>query len=155
MTSPRRRAPRACPIDAIRRGFLARRPAWRAGTPVAHGSEAHHVSAFFESPSPPGTPSCLVVGGGVVAERMLGPLLEAGALVTVVSPTLAPGLLEVARDGRLRWWPREYVSGDVAGFALVLAATDDAAVNACVVGEARECGVRVAEARVPADRGAA
>jgi siroheme synthase-like protein len=82
--------------------------------------------------------SCLVVGGGIIAARPLGPLLEGGARVTVVSPRLAPALLEAARDGRLRWWPREYACGDVAGFALVIPATDDDGVNARVAAEARE-----------------
>jgi siroheme synthase-like protein len=87
--------------------------------------------------------SCLVVGGGIVAARTLGPLLETGARVTVVSPRLAPALLEAARDGRLRWRPREYVSGDLAGFALVIVATDDDGVNARVADEARERSVEV------------
>ena len=104
------------------------------------------MSALFEPP-PPQRGSCLVVGGGLIAERMVQPLLEAGGRVTVVSPTLAPGLLEVARDGRLRWWPREYASGDVTGFSLVLAATDDEAVNTQVLAEAQERGVQVAPAR--------
>jgi len=103
------------------------------------------VSALFESPIPPRA-SCLVVGGGLIAARLVGPLLEAGGRVTVVSPTLAPHLLEIARDGRLRWWPREYTSGDVAGFFLVLVATDDEAVNAQVLAEARDRDVRIAPA---------
>jgi siroheme synthase-like protein len=81
---------------------------------------------------------CLVVGGGVVAARKVAGLLDAGARVTVVSPVLAPAVLDIARDGRLRWWPREYASGDVAGFALVMVATDDDVVNALVAAEARE-----------------
>jgi siroheme synthase-like protein len=80
---------------------------------------------------------CLVVGGGVVAARKVAGLLDAGARVTVVSPILAPAVLDIARDGRLRWWPREYASGDVAGFALVMVATDDDDVNALVAAEAR------------------
>ena len=84
---------------------------------------------------------CLVVGGGVVAGRKIEGLLEAGARVTVVSPTLAPAVLDIARDGRLRWRPREYVSGDLAGFALVMVATDDRAVNRRVAAEARERAV--------------
>jgi siroheme synthase (precorrin-2 oxidase/ferrochelatase) len=42
--------------------------------------------------------SCFVVGGGVVAARAVTSLLEAGTRVTVVSPWLAPALLEVARE---------------------------------------------------------
>ena len=87
--------------------------------------------------------SCLVVGGGAIASRVLGPLLGTGICLTVVSPTLAPALLEVARDGRLRWWPREYARGDVAGFALAIVATDDDSVNAQVTAEALERSVEV------------
>lgn len=85
--------------------------------------------------------SCLVVGGGTVAARAIVSLLETGARVTVVSPWLAPALLEVAREGRLSWWPREYACGDVSGFARVVAATDDSEVNARVLAEARERGL--------------
>jgi siroheme synthase-like protein len=87
--------------------------------------------------------ACLVVGGGVVAARKLAGLLDAGARVTVVSPVLAPAVLDIARDGRLRWWPREYAKGDVTGFALVMVATAAAAVNALVAAEARERSIWV------------
>jgi siroheme synthase-like protein len=87
--------------------------------------------------------SCLLAGGGIIAARSLGPLLETGARVTVGGPRLAPALLEAARDGRLRWWPREYALGDVAGFAFVVVATDDDGVNARVAAEARERSVEV------------
>jgi siroheme synthase-like protein len=94
--------------------------------------------------------ACLVVGGGVVAGRKTAGLLDAAARVTVVSPVLAPAVLDIARDGRLRWWPREYASGDVADFTLVMVATDDEAVNAQVVAEARERSIWVNCADDPA-----
>lgn len=97
--------------------------------------------------------SCLVVGGGIVAARAIATLLEAGTRITVVSPWLAPALLEVAREGRLSWWPREYARGDVSGFARVVAATDDQGVNACVLAEARERGVLENDAGALAPRG--
>ncbi len=90
--------------------------------------------------------SCLVVGGGMIAARAIVPLLEAGTRVTVVSPWLAPALLEIAREGRLAWWPREYARDDVSRFARVVAATDDPAVNARVLAEAREHGLSVTPA---------
>jgi siroheme synthase-like protein len=93
---------------------------------------------------------CLVVGGGVVAARKVAGLLDAGARVTVLSPILAPAVLDIARDGRLRWWPREYTSGDVTGFALVMVATDDDDVNALVAAEARERAIWVNCADDPA-----
>jgi len=93
---------------------------------------------------------CLVVGGGVVAARKVAGLLDAGARVTVVSPVLAPAVLDIARDGRLRWRPRGYATGDVAGFALVMVATDDDDVNALVAAEARERAIWVNCADDPA-----
>lgn len=86
---------------------------------------------------------CLVVGGGVIAERKAAGLLDTGARVTVVSPTLSPGLMSLATDGRFAWRPREYAEGDTAGFFLVMVATDDGAVNAAVAAEARAGGVLV------------
>ena len=98
---------------------------------------------------------CVVVGGGIIAARAIAALLEAGIRVTVVSPWLAPVLLEAAREGRLCWRPREYAPGDVSGFARVVAATDDASVNAHVLAEARALGLpetSVGTAPISADR---
>lgn len=94
--------------------------------------------------------ACLLVGGGVVAERKAEGLLEAGARLTVVSPHLTPRLLALAEDARLRWIPREYAHGDVTGFVLVVGATDDATVNTRLVAEARERGAWVNCADDPA-----
>ena len=80
---------------------------------------------------------CLVVGGGAVAARKIAGLLEAGARITVVSPTLCVPALAIAREGGLRWWPRPYADGDAAGFALVMVATGDAAANARIAADAR------------------
>ncbi|HEY7653235.1 MAG TPA: NAD(P)-dependent oxidoreductase [Methylomirabilota bacterium] len=72
-------------------------------------------------------------------------------LVDSTSPqgTTAPDILDAARNGRLRWRPREYASGDVSGFALVIVATNDRAVNPRVAAEALERGVRVGSERFP------
>lgn len=81
---------------------------------------------------------CLVVGGGMVAQRKVESLLEAGARVTVVSPDLTPELAGLAAAGTVRWMEREYRSGDLEGFALIMAATDNEPVNRLVSQEARE-----------------
>ena len=93
---------------------------------------------------------CLVVGGGAVAERKVAALVEAGARVTVVSPSLTPALLRLATEAPLRWRPREYAAGDAAGFILVMVATDGRAVNAAVAAECRERGIWVNCADDPA-----
>jgi len=94
--------------------------------------------------------ACLVVGGGAIALRKVAALVEAGARVTVVSPSMTPGLLRLAAEAPLRWRPREYAQGDAAGFSLVMVATDDRAVNAAVAAECRERGVWVNCADDPA-----
>ena len=93
---------------------------------------------------------CLVVGGGVIAERKVAGLVEAGARVTVVSPSLTRSLLKLAAAAGLHWRPREYARGDAAGFILVMVATDDLAVNAAVAAECRERGIWVNCADDPA-----
>ena len=72
---------------------------------------------------------CLVVGGGNVAARKAGHLLDAGARVTVVSAAVNEAVAQWAKKRRLRHVPRNFRVGDVRGQFLVFAATDDPAVN--------------------------
>lgn len=74
----------------------------------------------------------VVVGGGTVATRKVGKLLEAGAQVTVVSPDLAPRLQEWAGHGKIRWLDKRFEPGDIRGARLVIAATNDPQVNLAV-----------------------
>jgi len=85
----------------------------------------------------------LVAGGGEVALRKIEGLLAEGARPTVVAPDPLPALAALARQGRLEIHQRDYRSGDAGGYALVLAATDDRAVNARISEEAREAGIWV------------
>lgn len=94
--------------------------------------------------------SCLVVGGGPVAERKVDSLLAAGAVVTVVSPTLTEHLAGLAGAGRIRHVARPYERGDLAGHRLAFVATDDGALNAAVAADGRADGVWVNAADDPA-----
>ncbi len=85
----------------------------------------------------------VVVGGGAVAETKVGPLVDAGARVTVVAPALTPGLAVRVREAGLAHLPRAYAAGDLAGAYLVIAATDDPEVNHAVHAEAEARGVLV------------
>jgi uroporphyrin-III C-methyltransferase/precorrin-2 dehydrogenase/sirohydrochlorin ferrochelatase len=71
----------------------------------------------------------LVVGGGVVAERRVTLLLEAGAQVTVLAPRISDPISDLAADGRLVHVAREFGDEPVEPYWLVVAATDDRAVN--------------------------
>jgi precorrin-2 dehydrogenase/sirohydrochlorin ferrochelatase len=73
--------------------------------------------------------SCLVVGGGRVAERKAAALLEAGAAVTVVSPSFTEQLKLWAEEGLLFLEEREYAPGEGEAAFLIVAATDRQDVN--------------------------
>ena len=72
---------------------------------------------------------CLVVGAGRVAERKIGSLLEAGALVRVVSPDAVDEVAELARQGKIDWQQRGFAESDLEGVFLVVGATGDPEVN--------------------------
>jgi uroporphyrin-III C-methyltransferase/precorrin-2 dehydrogenase/sirohydrochlorin ferrochelatase len=74
----------------------------------------------------------LLVGGGEVAARKFALLAEAGAAVSVVAPTLGEDLSAALKRGALAHQAREFTPADIEGMWLVVAATDDRAVNAAV-----------------------
>jgi siroheme synthase-like protein len=90
---------------------------------------------------------CLVVGAGRIAARKAEGLLACGARVHVVAAQV---------DGHVRalpgisWEERSYRRGDVAGYRLVIAATDDPAVNRTVYEDGEAEGVWVNSADDPA-----
>jgi len=94
--------------------------------------------------------ACVVVGGGIVAERRVAALLAAGAMVTVVSPRLTAALAADALAGRLRHAARGFAPADLDGATLAFAATDDGAVNGEVARAGRARGVWVNAADDPA-----
>jgi siroheme synthase-like protein len=78
----------------------------------------------------------LVVGGGPVAHRKAAALLESGATLRVVAPTLSPAMQSLAEHPRVTVVHREYDAGDIADATLVVAATDRREVNARVAADA-------------------
>ena len=89
----------------------------------------------------------MVVGGGAVATRKVGKLLQAGAEVVVVSSEVRPELAETGVEVHER--PYEY--GDLDGANLAFTATDSREVNAAVAGEAKERGIPVNVADRPSE----
>ncbi len=83
---------------------------------------------------------CVVIGGGEVAERKVLALLEAGAQVRVVSPRLEPGLRQLKKANVIEYHARRWEPGDLEGFAIAFAATDDAAAHRAIAAEARALG---------------
>lgn len=81
---------------------------------------------------------CLTVGGGKVAFRKIGHLLDAGAQVTVVSPELCGETAALVSAGQIRHIARTFEPADVEGSMLVFAATNDRQVNRRVLEACRE-----------------
>jgi siroheme synthase-like protein len=85
--------------------------------------------------------SCLVVGGGKVAQRKVETLLSAGALVTIVSPDLTPALARLCRKGKIRHVMAEYQKGHLENMRLVIGATGSALVNEHIFNDAEDRGI--------------
>lgn len=87
-----------------------------------------------------------VVGGGRVAERKVRRLLEAGAVVRVISPSVTAGITESG----VQVVQRPFAPGDTEAAWLVVAATGIAEVDARVAAEARAAGRLVSVSGAPA-----
>ena len=88
---------------------------------------------------------CVVVGGGAVAARKAGGLVDAGAAVTVVAPDISAEI----RDLPVEVVERQYRSGDLDQAWLVIAATNDPSVNRQVHADGRAARVWVNAADDP------
>ena len=73
-----------------------------------------------------------------MALRKVETLLEYGSKITVISPYFLPQLQKMVDDGLLKQVKREYRSGDLAGFFLVVSATDRPEINEAVYAEAEQ-----------------
>jgi uroporphyrin-III C-methyltransferase/precorrin-2 dehydrogenase/sirohydrochlorin ferrochelatase len=80
---------------------------------------------------------CLVVGGGEVAARKSALLLRAGARVTMLAPELSRAFDADLAAARIEHRAASFRDEDVAGYGLVIAATNDDAVNRAVAAAAR------------------
>lgn len=79
---------------------------------------------------------CLVVGGGDIAARKAGLLLKAQARVTVVAPAISATMQQLVDKKQLTWLESRFDAEQVDSQRLVIAATDDEAVNDAVHAEA-------------------
>ena len=89
---------------------------------------------------------CIVVGGGPVGARKISNLLKAGARVTLVSPAATDGIVQQVDNGEFRWTRRLYRPDDLDEAALVVAATDDLALNSRIAADAQARGILVCDA---------
>lgn len=87
--------------------------------------------------------ACLVVGGGLVALRKIESLLECGAAVSLVSPVIEDGILELVEAGALAWRQGAVEVQDLDDKFMVFIATNNQEINQQVVDWCRERRVLV------------
>ena len=75
---------------------------------------------------------CLVIGGGLVGQRRVELLLDAGATVTVLAPSITQSLRARADRGEIAVRLERFDAQALETYWLVVAATDDPTLNARV-----------------------
>lgn len=105
--------------------------------------ECKHTTSYYPFFLKVTAKRCVVIGGGQVAFRKASSLLEHGANVDVISPELCPELAELATEGRVRLFQRNYEEGDLRDAFIAIAATDDNEVNNDLLKEAKDRKVLV------------
>jgi len=90
---------------------------------------------------------CLVVGGGGVAERKVRELLNAGAIIEVVSLNATTGLDVLAANADINLRKGAFQEADLDNNWLVIAATDDRELNTriALAAERRQCFCNVVD----------
>jgi uroporphyrin-III C-methyltransferase len=83
----------------------------------------------------------LLVGAGNVALEKLNTLLSVGLRLRVVAPEGRPEIRTLAANGTLQWIQRPFELSDLDGSFVVIAATDNPAVNSAVYRGAVERGI--------------
>jgi len=87
--------------------------------------------------------AAVVVGGGEVAARKVQDLLAAKAHVTVIAPRACRRIVALAEEKLILAHTRPYVTADLVGAFVAIAATDDEALNARVARDAAAMNVLV------------
>lgn len=89
----------------------------------------------------------LIVGAGAAAKYKIRSLADAGADLTVLAPELSPEAEQFV--DKMRVLRKEYEQGDAEGFDIVVAATNNSAVNEQVINEAKSAGALVCSGEKP------
>jgi siroheme synthase-like protein len=91
----------------------------------------------------------LLVGGGEIGLQKIRGLLECEARIHLVAPDVLPDIEVFAQEKKIRCDRRTYLSSDIEGTCLVIAATDDKNLQLRIAAEARAQGIWVNIVDVP------
>ena len=114
-------------------------------TCVAHMMETNFYMAALNLTNR----KCLVVGAGAIGLEKIEGLLACDAHVRVVAAEADPEVAELAEEGTVDWKRRRYVSNDLDGCFLVVAATSVTDVNIAVHNDAEARSMLVNVVDVP------
>jgi siroheme synthase-like protein len=87
--------------------------------------------------------ACLVVGGGDVACRKVEQLLAAGARITIVAPEVNSELIDIIESENIEWRQGIYATPAKSQYRLIIATTDDTAVNRKIFNDCKNLGIPV------------
>lgn len=97
------------------------------------------LPAFLNIKSRP----CAIIGGGDVAARKARLLLAAQGQVTVVAPELTKELQNQAAEGKITHLAKQHSQVELNGYAVIIAATDDAHANQQIAATAKQLNIPV------------
>ncbi|KAF0192044.1 MAG: uroporphyrin-III C-methyltransferase [Gammaproteobacteria bacterium] len=86
---------------------------------------------------------CLLIGGGDVAARKAALILRAGGRVTIIAPGLGPQCRALVEQDDAQHRNKPYSDDDLDGMRLVIAATDDRALNEKIAAACRKRNIPV------------
>ena len=72
---------------------------------------------------------CLIVGGGKIAARKLKMLCKAQADVTIIAPSICDEIKTLCETHSLASHQRDFSDSDITRQSLIIAATNDSALN--------------------------
>jgi len=84
---------------------------------------------------------CLVVGAGTIAEGKIGGLIATDASIRVVAPEATTQVQTWAGEGKIDWERRKFLTSDLQGAFLVVAATSSTSLHEEIFAEAKKLGV--------------
>ena len=87
--------------------------------------------------------NCLVIGGGNIAKRKIETLISYGADVEIIASQIKEGIKELAFNSKLKIIEKEYQKEDLKNRFLVVAATDNEALNSKIVQECEKINILV------------
>ncbi len=95
--------------------------------------------------------SVLVVGAGEVAERKIYSLLDCGAKISLISKMLNRNINKMVEENKITYLGARFEPKYLDNAFLVIAATDDPALNTQIASEAKKRGILVNAVDQPAD----